>query len=457
MRDARRKPIAAAVLLVLAGDAFADIVIVDSCNDPLFPVFETTLRSAIAQAQENDTVDLSGLACSTITLEQGELVIEQHSLDLLGPYDHELTIDAHGVSRAIHHYGTGELYIAYLSAAYGAASGPGESGGCIVSSGTLTLQHATLSHCAATNKGGGAYAPDVRVAYTRIATNYAATRGGGLASNQYLLVDHSDVLGNHTANYGVGGGLYSLYKIVVNDSTISNNSANLGGGLETVSAYLTRTTISANTAGNTGGGVFGASTVSVTDCTVDSNTTQGRGGGLASLSGDLEIVGSTISGNSGGVGGILGYGAVIRNSTVVRNANVLPFVLYPVGGVLAHFATIISSIVANNSVAGTGPADVLVTDPGGLTAYTSLIRSANQPSVSLTMDPRLGPLADHGGGRRTHALLPGSPVIDLGSNPLNLQFDERGLPRVVNFKPDIGAYERQPLDDQLLYDGFDSS
>ena len=68
MRDARRKPVAAAVLLVLAhcgGDAFADTVIVDSCDDPPFPLFETPLRLAISNAANGDTIDLSGLACST--------------------------------------------------------------------------------------------------------------------------------------------------------------------------------------------------------------------------------------------------------------------------------------------------------------------------------------------------------------------------------------------------------
>jgi hypothetical protein len=126
------------------------------------------------------------------------------------------------------------------------------------------------------------------------------------------------------------------------------------------------------------------------------------------------------------------------------------------GGVLAGHATIISSIVANNVCNHASYSDVHVA-PGGLTAYTSLIRLSNEPSVSLTVDPRLGPLADHGGGRRTHAVRPDSPVIDLGSNPLSLDHDERGLPRTVGLKPDIGAYERQLDDDQVWYDGFDSS
>ena len=184
MRDAHRSPVTAAVLLALAHcstDALADTVIVDSCDDPPFPVFETTPRSAIAQAQNNDTVDLSGLPCSTITLEQGALVIEQNSLGLLGPFDHELTIDAHRASRGIEHAGVGELGIGYLGVTYGSANNLGDNGGCIRSSGTLLLLHTTVSHCAAYFFGGGAFAADIRASYSTIVAN-SARSGGGLSS-----------------------------------------------------------------------------------------------------------------------------------------------------------------------------------------------------------------------------------------------------------------------------------
>src|SRR5262249_34056431 len=46
------------------------------------------------------------------------------------------------------------------------------------------------------------------------------------------------------------------------------------------------------------------------------------------------------------------------------------------------------------------------------------------------LDPLLDPLADNGGPTQTHALRPGSPAIDHGSNPLNLPTDQRGLFRV---------------------------
>lgn len=67
----------------------------------------------------------------------------------------------------------------------------------------------------------------------------------------------------------------------------------------------------------------------------------------------------------------------------------------------------------------------------------------------MPIDPLLGPLADNGGTTLTHALLPGSPAINMGdpgfSGPPD--FDQRGEPfaRVYGAAIDIGAYEAQPL------------
>jgi hypothetical protein len=64
----------------------------------------------------------------------------------------------------------------------------------------------------------------------------------------------------------------------------------------------------------------------------------------------------------------------------------------------------------------------------------------------------LGPLADHGGPTKTHALLPGSPALDAGDPSIVFnatEFDQRGEAyfRVVNsgggLRVDIGAYESQ--------------
>jgi hypothetical protein len=59
----------------------------------------------------------------------------------------------------------------------------------------------------------------------------------------------------------------------------------------------------------------------------------------------------------------------------------------------------------------------------------------------------LGPLANNGGPTLTHALLPGSPAIDAGTNVAlaDLLYDQRGpgFRRFVNGRVDVGAYELQ--------------
>ena len=89
----------------------------------------------------------------------------------------------------------------------------------------------------------------------------------------------------------------------------------------------------------------------------------------------------------------------------------------------------------------------------------NLVESYNLASsaITVTSDPQLTPLADHGGMTRTHALLASSPAIDQGNNTASLLTDQRGsgfAREVPSGKPDIGAYERQATDDELFYSGF---
>jgi hypothetical protein len=78
--------------------------------------------------------------------------------------------------------------------------------------------------------------------------------------------------------------------------------------------------------------------------------------------------------------------------------------------------------------------------------------------IATSLDPRLPPLGNHGGPTRTHALLAGSPAIDAGGNPLADTSDQRGAGfarEAPAGKPDIGAYERQPGEDEIFGNGFD--
>jgi hypothetical protein len=67
-------------------------------------------------------------------------------------------------------------------------------------------------------------------------------------------------------------------------------------------------------------------------------------------------------------------------------------------------------------------------------------------SAGSLLDPRLGPLDDHGGPTQTMPLLPGSPARDAGDDgvlapPFSLTNDQRGLSRQSGSHVDIGAFE----------------
>jgi len=61
----------------------------------------------------------------------------------------------------------------------------------------------------------------------------------------------------------------------------------------------------------------------------------------------------------------------------------------------------------------------------------------------LGADPELGPLQNNGGPTYTHALLPGSPAIDAGTNVGAPRTDQRGVSRPQGASTDIGAFEFQ--------------
>jgi hypothetical protein len=118
-----------------------------------------------------------------------------------------------------------------------------------------------------------------------------------------------------------------------------------------------------------------------------------------------------------------------------------------------------SSIMAKNPSDTGGFADLYIkgAPAATLSGSNNLIVSANLGLPdTLTGDPMLAPLANHGGQTRTHALNPLSPAINKGlaTGP----FDQRGagFQRAVPMgSPDIGAYERQVIDDEIFYGGFE--
>jgi parallel beta-helix repeat protein len=380
-----------------------------------------SLRQAILAANAApgvDTITFKPGLSGTITLTTGEMAISDSAI-IAGPGAGIITISGNNASRIFEANGT--VGISGLTLTQG---NPVDGwGGAIASSGTLVLSGMVITgnRCSGSFGGGGILAGSLLVENSIISGNSAGPRrlfdptpsGGGIRCAGPATIRNCTISGNSVGGppgpFG-GGGIAmegGNNTLTVENSTISGNSAtsNFGGGIivkDGASATIRNCTISGNSAGNGGGGFFLYSS----------------GNNISSLT----IENSTISGNAAGFG----------------------------GGIVEFFGgtiTLRSTIVAGNTVDATGASpdisgevmatDSLVQDPTGTTFAPG---SANNITG---VDPLLGPLQFNGGPTQTHALLPGSPAIDHGSNPTGFTFDQRGRPFLRVFGPaaDIGAFE----------------
>ena len=290
------KPLAvciAALCGVSAADALAlgNTWNVTSCNDDNDA---GTLRHVIAAptTMSDDIVDLSGLACSTITLAAGatSIVIPQTSLRIQKTGGGHITIDGAALksgetdaedSRIFSHINPGRLTIQSVNltgghvfhltnravggcirslgdvelidstvsscSAYSGAPAEGmfpAIGGGIFALGSVTLTRSTVSGNSATStnfqaSGGGIFAyGGVSLSYSSVTGNSAHSTasgayGGGIRSGDvsasYSTISGNSVLG--AAGYGAGGAIYTALDVTLRKSTISNNysSAAIGG------------------------------------------------------------------------------------------------------------------------------------------------------------------------------------------------------------------------------------
>jgi hypothetical protein len=406
---------------------------VDTCADDNSA---NSLRSLIAIAGEDDTIDLTHLpmGCSTITLSSTHtpqyLEITRNTLRLQGPGAGALSIDGHFEASVLRHTGAGTLHISGLTIAHGSQiSDMDPKGGCIYSAGNVELVDSAVTGC----EVGG--------------TGATSAMGGGVHTEGYLHLMSSSITDNTVTSlanaYAEGGGASAVGTFSARFSTIANNRASGSGG-----AY--------------GGGVFVLYDAAVRDSTISNNNAT-VGGGLysrAAANAALNIVNSTISGNSADVVGGVSSPSLffkIQNSTVAFNRDMNPFSL-AAGVTFAGTLTLESSILSGNS--GTlGAADL----GGSLTPVqgTHNIIVKSQPTVNIPDGtihdcPHLEMLADNGGPTRTHKPMHDSPAIDVGSNLLSLPEDQTQAQRQVGADVDIGSVEwNGATDERVFVGGFD--
>jgi predicted outer membrane repeat protein len=171
-----------------------------------------SLRQALADANDGDTINFDVSVTGTINLTSGELLVNA-SIIIAGPSANTLAVDGNSASRVFE----------------------------IASGKTVTIAGLTITNGSA-DHGGGIY-------------NYDAT----------LTVSNCTVSGNTALGFDArGGGIYNTQSgiLTVNNSTISGNSADLtGGGIYSgtpgfdATLTVSNCTVSGNSAGTSGGGI----------------------------------------------------------------------------------------------------------------------------------------------------------------------------------------------------------
>jgi len=275
-----------------------------------------------------------------------------------------------------------------------------------------------------------------------------------------------------------GGGIVNAGRLTLVDSTISGNSATSSGGLRNLgpgTLILANTTLSENTAARFGGGMHNFGRAELIDTTVSNNTAGSGSGAISNRPGaTMSITSSTVVGNStpGGSAGIGNQGTLtVTNSTVSGNA--AGSSAGGIGNGAPGVLTLVSTTVARNSATEPGTA---IFNDGTATLRNTLIEGdcrVEEPLTSLggniesegntcglghptdqvsVLAPvlLLDSLKDNGGPTMTHALLPGSVVIDvpgamcIDAHGQPLTIDQRGELRPAGPGCDVGAYELQP-------------
>lgn len=416
------------------------LITVSNCND----AGAGSLRDAVGAAATGDTIDMTALACSTITLSTGSIVIGQDDLTIAGPGAGALAIDALGNSTVFDFIGTGALAVNDVTVTRGYYGG-GAPGGAIWSyDGDITLQDSVISNSEVYDAGGAAaYTAygDITLTRSTVSGNeaYAYFVATGALTSKYGNVGmiESTVTSNQTDAYylTLGGGVYANGVAAVVQSTVSQNSATgsvygawAGGVYGQGSAYIIESTISGNHADSNGGG-FTTTNLGMANSTVSGNDSGAYAGGGSVFDGQAALTSSTITGNSAGaaVGGLW-----ITDTTVAKLNSTILF-----GN------TESSPSVYGADLGSYGGATVDPAYGNNLVGNTFVV----VPVGTLTADPLLGPLANNGGPTLTHALGAGSPAIDTGNNIPNFATDQRGVgfDRVSGAAADIGAFEVQQL------------
>jgi len=289
-----------------------------------------TLRQEIADASPGDTIDFD-VGITHITLTSGELSLSK-SLTIDG--DGAVTIDGGGTNRIFNLSGSAYIWSFHgLTLTNGTATGVDDDGrGAGIrymqhgNASALTISNCAISACSSDVEGGAVY---VHV---------------GSASGTVVVCD-SIISGN--SSVGTGGGIFSRTSLLMDNTIVSNNVAQSAGGVSmpdevSVNRFNTVTFVANNATGGVAGGVYiERCSVTIADCTFQSNEAANRGGAVFLALYDMPTV-------------------VISNSTFQANEANRDSYYDPAGGaILASDALTIESCAFVSNRAPNGPGGAL--------------------------------------------------------------------------------------------------
>lgn len=304
-------------------------------------------------------------------------------------------------------------------------------GSGIYNEGNLTVTDSRISEnkaTAPTALGGGIYnrgSGIINIKRTEFSVNRAETTCSGCPGS---LTPH-------------GSSIYNLGTVSIEDSDFTVNA-----GSETLYNEGTMTIVRTNILGNGETGIeSGGISLVVKQSTISNNSR-----GISTFRGTTNITNSTISGNqNGGVvsGNFISSSiTTVKNSTIVlngANSGILGggYNVGNCGGICSVSNSIIagnvSDLVGNVSFASTYN---LIGDGTGGNLSNGVAGNIVGTAAS-PIDARVAPLGNYGGRLLTHALYFDSPAINAAHPTIFEPIDERGVPRPVGGRSDIGAFE----------------
>ena len=227
---------------------------------------------------------------------------------------------------------------------------------------------------------------------------------------------------------GSGGGI-----LVQNGATLTlSNSAVVGNSIQGTA-----------TAGQSGGGIAAGGALTVTGSTIAGNRANGQFDDGAGLSIQNQITATltntTVSGNTavGNGGGVYILTGTLRtqNATIARNQAFNGGGIYNSDGIAILTNTIVADSLQGGACGnGIDPASHHNLDDDNTCGLS--IPNGDKPNT----DPMLGLLANNGGQTATHALSALSPAINAGDSLTCPATDQRGAARPAG-ACDMGAFE----------------